>query len=273
MANKILDKVLSQEIDPAYAQRSKLILSNIVEQKPKKILDIGCGRGFYVVMCSKLLPTSEIHGIDPNPEYISKTTKITETYKNIKIKKGSVYSIPFEDNTFDAIICSEVMEHLDDEKSALSEIKRVLKKSGQLYITVPSSKFPIFWDPLNWFLMKFFKTHVKKDIWWLAGIWADHERLYTVESLHSLIKNSGYKINKSETILHHCWPFTHFVLYAIGKNIIEILKIEEFSRFNIEKSSPLSRYLAKIMSYPERILHKRIKAKRYMNMFLQAEIQ
>lgn len=272
MENKNLEKVLSQEIDPAYARRSYLILSNIVKQKPRKILDVGCGRGFYATMCSKLLPDSEIYGIDTNPEYIEKATSISKLYKNIKISKGSVYEIPFKNSTFDAIICSEVMEHLVDETNALSELKRVLKPKGNLYLTVPSSKFPILWDPLNWFLMKFLNTHVNKNIWWLAGIWADHERLYTIESFHSLIKKNGFKTKSSETILHHCWPFSHFVLYAIGKNIIEILKIEKFSRFNIEKTSKISVLLAKMMSFPERILHTRVKPKKYMNIFLQAEL-
>lgn len=271
MENKILDRVLSQEIDPAYARRSQLILLSIVKQKPRKILDIGCGRGFYITMCSKLLPDAEIYGIDTNLEYIAKATDISDTYKNIKIKEGSIYKIPFENNTFDAIICSEVMEHLTDEANALHELKRVLKPKGSLYLTVPSSRFPILWDPLNWFLMKFFKTHVNKDIWWLAGIWADHERLYTQESLSSLVQERGFKVYSSETILHYCWPFTHFVLYGIGKNIIEILKVEEFSRFNIEKTSKASVLLARIMSFPERTLRPRLKPKKYMNIFLHVK--
>lgn len=272
MDNKILDKVLSQEIDPAYARRSQLILTNITKQKPRKILDVGCGRGFYVTMCSKLLPDSEVYGIDTNPEYIAKATTISQKQKNIRISEGSIYEIPFEKNTFDAIICSEVMEHLADEATALNEIKRVLKPKGRLYLTVPSAKFPILWDPLNWFLMKFFQTHVNKNIWWLAGIWADHERLYTLESLSSLVKTKGFEVRSSETILHYCWPFTHFLLYGIGKNVIEILKIEDFSRFNIEKTSKASVLLAHIMSFPERVLCSRLKPKKYMNIFLQVEL-
>lgn len=271
MKNKILRKVLSQEIDPAYARRSYHILSSIIKQRPEKILDVGCGRGFYVTMCSKLLPDSEIHGIDTNPEYVKKAVSISDTYKNVSVSAGSIYEIPFKDNTFDAIICSEVMEHLPDEVNALHELRRVLKDKGQLYLTVPSSKFPILWDPSNWFLMKFFKTHINKDIWWLAGIWADHERLYTLESLTSLMSANGFKIKSSKTILHHCWPFTHFLLYGIGKNIIEILKIEEFSRFNIDRISRTSVFLANFMSFPERILYTRIKPRKYMNIFLQTE--
>ena len=45
--------------------------------------------------------------------------------------------LPFKDNTFDFIVCSEVLEHIIDYQSALSEINRILKPQGKLAISVP----------------------------------------------------------------------------------------------------------------------------------------
>lgn len=50
---------------------------------------------------------------------------------------GSIYSLPFKDNTFDGIICTDVLEHLEDPVIGVKEMKRVLKVNGYIYITVP----------------------------------------------------------------------------------------------------------------------------------------
>ena len=50
---------------------------------------------------------------------------------------GSGYALPFADNTFDAVICSEVLEHLHEYNDAVAEIRRVLKPGGKFAATVP----------------------------------------------------------------------------------------------------------------------------------------
>ena len=64
-------------------------------------------------------------------------------YYDGDLKKGNascivdITDIPFKDNTFDYIICNQVLEHVIDEKKALCEFKRVIKPSGKIIITVP----------------------------------------------------------------------------------------------------------------------------------------
>lgn len=144
-----------------------------------------------------------------------------------------------------------MFEHLTDEKKALSEIKRVLKKNGSAVFTVPNEKFPFFWDPLNWFLMRVFKTHVNKDIWWAAGIWAGHERLYTKQALKNSLEDQEMQIITIRNYLTNCWPFSHFVLYGIGKNLVERANFVSFSRFR-EEPSLLTRSVAGIFHLPSR---------------------
>lgn len=248
-----LRAILASEIDPAFARRSQLILEEIDALKPATILDAGCGRGFYVHAFTYFPFIKKIHGIDISEKYLTVAKKhITDD--RVELQKASIYELPYPDNTFDMIVSSEVMEHLPDDAKALKELKRVLKKDGTIIITVPNLHFPFLWDPLNWLLMKLFNTHVPKDIWWLAGIWADHERLYTAKELHELAKKAGMKIEKEEHIVQVAWPFSHFLLYGIGKNIVERLGATGFDRFNFD-DKPLSRFLAWLMRLPTHLPH------------------
>lgn len=92
------------------------------------VLDVGAGTGFY----KRLLP----HSIN----YVG--LEINETKKYFKNENPDLIFydgrvIPFEDNTYDNVLCFEVMEHVYDYNNLLSEIFRVLKPGGTLLLSVP----------------------------------------------------------------------------------------------------------------------------------------
>lgn len=247
---KKLKNLLNAEVDPAFAKRAEYIFTQIEIHKPKNVLDIGCGRGFYVNALTIFPFIQKIEGIDLNEEYLKKAQENINN-KNIYLQAASVYKLPFKNDSFECIILSEVLEHLQFEKKALEEIKRVLKKNGLLLITVPSKNFPFLWDPLNFILMNFFNTHINKDIWWLAGMWAGHLRLYKKDELERKINDANLYPTEIKTFLNHCWPFSHLLLYGIGKNIVERLGINSFNRFDFRKKS-LSSILASVMRFPSK---------------------
>lgn len=262
---KNLNNLLENEIDPAFSQRAKLIFQEVTKIKPKKVLDAGCGRGFYINAFPSFKFIEEIHGIDLNENYLMLAKKNCLD-KRVNIKRANINSLPYPDQYFDLIICSEILEHLKDDKKAIRELKRVLKDNGSLIITVPNYNFPFLWDPINWVLMKLFNTHVNKNIWWLAGIWADHNRLYTEKQIKKLVTDNGLKIRKLQLILHWCWPFSHFLLYGIGKNLVERFGFNNFNRFNIKSDKKISKLIAYIFSLPSRLLDKEIQSYSSMNI-------
>ncbi len=250
---KNLQYLLRTEIDPAFAKRAETILNWINTARPRKVLDAGCGRGFYINALQFFPFIKEIKGCDVNENYL-KIAKKNAVDQRTKITRASIYALPYPNSYFDCVISSEVLEHLENDSGALKELKRVLKPKGHILITVPNKNFPFLWDPLNWLLMKVFHTHVNKNIWWLAGIWADHERLYSPKEIADLIKKSKLKIEKMQLVLHWCWPFSHFLLYGIGKNVIERLGLQSFNRFNYRKNNHLPALLASFMKAPDRYL-------------------
>lgn len=248
MIPKQLRTVLHSEIDPAFQKRSSLIFEEVAKLRPRRVLDAGCGRGFYSKALTFFPFIRAIHGLDLNPEYVA-TASRHNFDKRLKLRVGSVYRLPYPSNYFDVIICSEVLEHLDSDLKGLREIARVLKKGGRILITVPRLEFPFLWDPLNWLLTSIFHTHVPRHIWWLAGIWADHERLYTEKTLVSLFGKLNLSVVLIKPVVRGSIPFAHFLLYGIGKNIVERLGASQFDRFSFEKK-PLSQFLAKMFLIP-----------------------
>jgi len=252
-----LEHLLAHEFDPGFEQRARFIFEAIEEYKPKKILDAGCGRGFYSHGVAFYPFIQKIQGFDVNDQYLA----LAKTHckdKRIKLKKANIYSLPYPDNSFDFIIFSEVLEHLTSEKRALDELKRVLKKDGIIALTIPNEQFPFLWDPLNWLLMKLFHTHVPKDIWWLAGIWADHERLYSPERLERVLHKNDFEVVEQKKVIHWSWPFAHLILYGIGKNLIERLGFKMGNRFSYKKKGLAIEILAAIMKAPSTLLDSNI---------------
>lgn len=250
--NSRIEVLLKKEIDPVFAARAGFIFSQIEAVKPQRVLDIGCGRGFYLQALANYRFIKSIVGLESNLEYIGKASQFFKN-KKIKIKQGSVYQLPFANNSFDFIILSEVLEHLEDEKLALKEIHRVLKKNGQLVVTVPNHDFPMLWDPINYLLMKWLNTHIRSDWWFLAGIWADHQRLYTEKQLRDVLNKNHFKIKKLAQTVFYVWPFSHFILYGIGKNIVEKFPSLSINRFQTAKPSKVANLIASLMSWPNKL--------------------
>ena len=106
------------------------------------VLDLGCGEGRH---CHgvHLEDGVNVVGLDMDEPSLAKARAgVAELPKPARpgacsFLKGDAYRLPFADGTFDVVICSEVLEHLDDYGAALKEITRVLKPGGLFAPTVP----------------------------------------------------------------------------------------------------------------------------------------
>lgn len=100
--------------------------------KPKKVLDIGCGMGFFVYAFCEL--GIDAYGIDIS-EYAISQSPVKERLTRIDITKDKI-AIP--SNTFDLVTMMQSIEHLPSIDNVLNEIGRILKPNGMVYITAPS---------------------------------------------------------------------------------------------------------------------------------------
>jgi len=105
-----------------------------------KVLDVGCGGGFSCEFLAK--KGSITYGIDSSAKCIEAAQK--HRYKNsldINYKVGVAEKLPYQDNTFDVVICVDVLEHVSDYYQVVSEIYRVLKPGGIFFYDTINRNF------------------------------------------------------------------------------------------------------------------------------------
>jgi len=111
--------------------RFKSLTKLIGNVNDKKILDAGSGEGYFL----SIIKSKNKFGIELSEKRIAIAQKL---YPDLKIKIGDIKKIPFENNEFDVIVCSEVLEHVSGYEKALEEFKRCVKPDGHIVLSFPN---------------------------------------------------------------------------------------------------------------------------------------
>jgi SAM-dependent methyltransferase len=77
-------------------------------------------------------------------EYDSECCRLTRERTGLEIVEGTVLDLPWESDSFDVVCAFDVIEHVEDDIRAVAEMKRVCRKNGILFVTVPAS--PLLWS-------------------------------------------------------------------------------------------------------------------------------
>ena len=101
----------------------------------EKVLEAGFGEGYGAKMLSETC--KEIVGIDVEKKVVEYAANKYGTNKcSFRLYDGNI--IPFDDETFDVVISFQVIEHIHDDAGFISQLHRVLKKGGKLYLSTPN---------------------------------------------------------------------------------------------------------------------------------------
>ena len=216
----VIAYMVRHEADMAFKKRVQTIFEWVQPTDESLILDIPCGRGFYLNMF-RYVSDCRLFGAELDWDVMLKAQRNVGGLPNIALNNTNIYALPYPDDTFDAVILSEILEHVDDDVAALKEVYRVLKPGGVAAITVPNADYPFLWDPINKSLEMLSGGRVHIQHGPFAGIWANHVRLYWRDDLRNAALGAGFRVEEERSFTHHCMPFIHNVVYGFGKPLLE----------------------------------------------------
>jgi len=116
----------------------------LIKKKGKNIdiLDIGCGNGYHLfALHSRFdLSNSRLTGIDMDELDLVYAEKIKEelSIQNVQFQQADATNINLPNDSYDLILCSEVLEHIPHPEECIAEIQRLLKPDGVAVITTPN---------------------------------------------------------------------------------------------------------------------------------------
>ena len=140
MSRLEFDTEQAQQIEAVYriedAVRRRRIVRQALRLRPgERVLDVGCGPGFYCAeLAGQLGPSGSVVGIDSSPAMLELAARRCAGHENVELREGIAASLPVEDAGFDAALCVQVHEYVEDPAAALDEMYRALRPGGRVLV-------------------------------------------------------------------------------------------------------------------------------------------
>lgn len=185
--------------NPAAFHRHRLILelALTIPSRPERVLDVGCGQGELVFRLGGLFPDALLYGADSSRRALLASQKRNPSVKHLLLNLATPLLQPedrAERGTFDLIVCSEVLEHIEDEQAAVRHLYALTAPTGHVILTVPGGSLSRF------------------------DIAIGHYRHYSQANLARLVESAGFRI---KTLFSWGFPF-HSLYRAAVRGISTI---------------------------------------------------
>lgn len=168
-------------VGPRHELRERLLLDLFLSGGPgHRVLNAGAGQGTFSLRLAER--GFEVTSADASPAAV----EVLEARVGGEVAQADVIDLPFGDETFDAAVLGEVLEHIPDDAAALREVARVVRPDGVLAVSVPAD--PSRFGP--------------------SDHWAGHVRRYTRRLLIAACEQSGFSVVRCQA-----WGFPVSALY------------------------------------------------------------
>lgn len=170
----------------------RVVTGKVIALEPRSVLDAGCGEGETLERLAAVLPLSQA-GIDLNEDSVTYATK---RLPGAVISRGNILDSGFDTNSFDLVICLEVLEHLSDPGAALTELARIARQD--LVVSVP-------YEP--WFRLGSLARGKYLSDW---GNHPEHVNHWNPKTLRSFLSRQVEVVSVTSStpwIVAHCRPF------------------------------------------------------------------
>lgn len=131
-----------QPLSSYKVSRAKWIMDVLLQARKAyteniKLLDLGCGDGRLVPLW-QAITGADAHGLELSPQAVETAQNM---FPSVHYKQGDATAAGYESNSFDIIICQEVLEHIEQQDQLIAEAARIMKTGGTLILTTPNKYY------------------------------------------------------------------------------------------------------------------------------------
>ena len=150
MSQLVFDDKIVEQLEVLYRSRDvlrrrKLVYEALGAQPGDRILDVGCGPGFYSrELLDQVGPDGSVTGVDQSPQMLGVARRRSEGFGNVRFEEGDATALPVESGGFDRALSVQVLEYVADVPRALAEIHRALRPGGRVVI------WDVDWATVSW---------------------------------------------------------------------------------------------------------------------------
>jgi SAM-dependent methyltransferase len=191
-------------------------LTRLAIERDARVVDVGSGTGANLRVLREL-GFRHICGVDSNPDAI----RWCEAKGLGKVVRADAGALPLRDEVADLVLAADILEHMDDDRQGLDEIRRILRPRGTAIITVPAFS----------------------ALWGLQDVVSHHKRRYHASELAAKLGSAGFVVREL-----HYFNYLLFLPIWSARQAIRVLRVRLDSE-NQVNSPLLNRVLAGIFAF------------------------
>ncbi|MDQ3762635.1 MAG: methyltransferase domain-containing protein [Actinomycetota bacterium] len=144
------DEAMAEQIETRYhtrdiVRRRELVYQALDAKPGDRILDVGCGPGFFVAeLLEQVGPAGSVVGVDRSPQMLAAAAHRCAAYRNVTLREAEATSLPVDAASFDRALSVQVLEYVPNVRAALAELYRALRPGGRVLV------WDIDWSTVSW---------------------------------------------------------------------------------------------------------------------------
>ena len=173
---------------PDVVEQRRQVIAALALRPGERVVDVGSGPGLLAAELAEVVgPEGAVHGVDPSESMLALAR--AREVRGAEFHAAGALALPFDNDSFDAAVATQVYEYVDDMPAALAEAHRVLRPGGRLLVLDTD------WGSIVW------RSSDDERMRRVLRAWDDHlVDPYLPRRLNALLRESGFRVVRREAI-------------------------------------------------------------------------